>query len=95
MEIGRLGPAKRNPFPEAAALEIVKVYLLELVIEMGLIRLLPTSTVPKLAADTATTFSAAAGIEIVNRERSRRLPDTSLRGDPRPPMLFTLCGTCL
>lgn len=52
MEIGRLGPAKLKPLPEGLALEIVMVYLLELVIVMGTIRLLPTVTVPKFAVDT-------------------------------------------
>ena len=94
MEIGRLGPANRNPLPEVVACEIVKLYLLELVTEMGMIRLLPTATVPKLVVDTDTNFSVAAAPEIVKRER-KRPAYTSLRGDPRR-LIFTrsLCCAC-
>ena len=100
--MGRFGPAKLNPLPEVEALEIVMVYLLELVTEMGMIRLLPTATVPKLAVDTCSTFTAAAESEIVNKERSRRLAYTSLSGDPRRlivislsmPRLLSTAGDC-
>ncbi len=100
--MGRLGPAKLNPLPEVEALEIVMVYLLELVIETGMIRRLPTATVPKLVVDTSTTFTVAAESEIVNKERSRILAYTSLRGDPRRlivislsmPRLLSTAGDC-
>ncbi len=95
IEIGRLGPTKLNPLPDVVACEIIIVYLLELVIEMGMIRLLPTAMVPKLAVDTCTTFTAAAKLEIVKRETSRRPAYTSLRGDPRRFIFVRFLCTCL
>ena len=55
----------------------------EFVTVIGTIRLLPTSTVPKLVLGTENGLYVKVASEIDESERSRRLQYTSLRGDPR------------
>jgi hypothetical protein len=50
---------------------------------MGTIRLLPTSTVPKLVLGTENGVYVPIALEIEESETSRRLQETSLRGEPR------------
>ena len=85
--IGRLGPTNLKPLPEAVAWEIVTVDLPSLTTAMGLIRLLPTATLPKLALETLISLSAAAVPAMDMMERRRRLQYTGLSGDPRRFML--------
>ena len=46
-EIGRLGPAKRNPVPETVTRVMLTVDLPPFVIARGWTKVLPTCTVPK------------------------------------------------
>jgi hypothetical protein len=50
--MGRLGPTNLKPLPEAVTCEIVTFADPEFVTTIGTIRLLPTSTLPKLALGT-------------------------------------------
>ena len=52
--MGRLGPAKAKPVPEAVAREMVILDLPVLVTPTGTILVLPTCTFPKLTLETET-----------------------------------------
>jgi hypothetical protein len=61
-----------------------------LVTGMGMIRLLPTCTVPKLTFENENAIWAVAAAEINKIEKRMRIQKDSLRGNPMQLMLFAL-----
>ena len=92
--MGRLGPEKLNPVPETVACEIVTVCLPVLVTATGLIKLLPTCTVPNETFVTEIDIWAAAAAEISTSEMKIKTRQAGLRGEPRHLMNRSLFCTC-
>jgi len=65
--MGRVGPAKVKPVPETDACEMVRLNLVVLVMLTGLIKLLPTCTLPKLMLEVDAVWPVAV-FEIKKRE---------------------------
>jgi len=61
---------------------------------MGMIRLLPICTVPKLTFEKENAIWAVAAAEINNIEKRMRIQKDSLRGNPMQLILCALFCTC-
>lgn len=70
---GGLGPAKLNPLPLTAMLEITSVVLPGLLTETANVLLPPTCTVPKFRADEPTLIWLEEGIELKSSPHSRKV----------------------
>jgi hypothetical protein len=82
--IGRFGPTKLNPVPEASTCEIVSVDLPVLFTAAERMVLLPTCTLPKLTlVDESDICAFATAGEMERKETRRRLQQESLQWVPR------------
>ena len=77
--IGRFGPTKLNPVPEASACEIVSVDLPVLLTAAERMVVLPTCTLPKLTLVAESDICAFAASEMERKETRRRLQQESLQ----------------
>jgi hypothetical protein len=81
--IGRFGPTKLNPVPEATACEIVSVDFPVLLTAAERMVVLPTCTPPKLSAEDDSDICAFAASEMERKETRRRLQQESFQWVPR------------
>jgi hypothetical protein len=81
--IGRVGPTKLKPIPEASTCEIVSVDLPVLLTAAERMVLLPTCTLPKLTLVDESDICAFAATEMERKATRRRLQQESLQWFPR------------